>query len=321
MKTLQAFTQEEFVLAHQLLASKVSTMLGRKMEEADWGYVYNNSKKIPPTGWSNLKIDVMFNGLGVEHKMMRYGRAGSIKEICGTRPMHPSATRSIRVKDGDPNAVAADVLKQYGDLINGRRKEVQATSKNGDADMRFGWLIWKEYLDEFLYFEEEMLVPNPDNYYAEWNVIDARGSRKAAKNLWIYDRESKQKVYSVTTVAGAKIQPYFEIPPPDDPNLYYFKVQGNEIGNNIIEVWVTRTTAKILESIIGGLEIDRLSAAILEAQLEDHVKSGDVVYAKPSDLSVSVNLTKEAYMKLRTSFEYISDEYVFQQFALNLKEL
>ncbi len=187
--------------------------------------------------------------------------------------------------------------------------------------MRFGWLIWKEYLDEFLYFEEEMLVPNPDNYYAEWNVIDARGSRKAAKNLWIYDRESKQKVYSVTTVAGAKIQPYFEIPPPDDPNLYYFKVQGNEIGNNIIEVWVTRTTAKILESIIGGLEIDRLSAAILEAQLEDHVKSGDVVYAKPSDLSVSVNLTKEAYMKLRTSFEYISDEYVFQQFALNLKEL
>ncbi len=49
IKTLPAFTDIEFSEARKLLAAKVSTMLGRKMEEADWDFVYCNSKNIPTT--------------------------------------------------------------------------------------------------------------------------------------------------------------------------------------------------------------------------------------------------------------------------------
>ena len=44
-------------------------MMGRKFEEGDWADVYCTAKNIPNRGWSNLNIDVIYNGLGVEHKM------------------------------------------------------------------------------------------------------------------------------------------------------------------------------------------------------------------------------------------------------------
>ena len=97
IKTLPAFTDAEFDLARELLAVRVASMLGRKMEEGDWDFVYSNAKRIPPSGWSNLKIDINHNGLGVEHKMMRVGGAKSILNECGTTKMHPAGTRSIRV--------------------------------------------------------------------------------------------------------------------------------------------------------------------------------------------------------------------------------
>ena len=46
-------------------------MMGRKFEEGDWAAVYCTAKNIPNRGWSNLNIDVIYNGLGVEHKMLR----------------------------------------------------------------------------------------------------------------------------------------------------------------------------------------------------------------------------------------------------------
>jgi hypothetical protein len=94
--TLPVFDQPQLTLAKELLAARVATMLGRKMEEDDWSFVYCNSKRIPDTGWSNLDIDVAHNGLGVEHKMLKDTRAGTILNRCGTRPMHPAGTRSIR---------------------------------------------------------------------------------------------------------------------------------------------------------------------------------------------------------------------------------
>src|SRR6266853_20761 len=121
-KTLPAFSTEEQKTAHVLLATQVAFMMGRKMEEGDWSFVYCRAKGIPERGWSNLNIDVMHQGLGVEHKMLRVASGSPMQSSCGTSQMHPSATRSIRIAstDADPNEVMTDVLRQYADLLNQR---------------------------------------------------------------------------------------------------------------------------------------------------------------------------------------------------------
>ena len=48
----------------------------------------------------------------------------------------------------------------------------------------------------------------------------------------MYEKITKQKRYSVTTSAGIKIQPYFDVPPPNDQNLYYFRVQSEPIDTD-----------------------------------------------------------------------------------------
>lgn len=320
VNTLQAFTKEEKELATDLLSAKVSTMLGRKMEEADWDFVYCHSKKIPITEWSNLHIDINHNGLGVEHKMLRVVRSDSILHECGTSKMHPAGTRSIRIpNEKDPNKAMINILKQYGELIDDRRNAVLKQSQNKKADMRTGWLLWKDTLDEFLYFEEAMEKPEPENYHAEWNITPARGARKESRSLWIYEKRTSKKKYSITTVAGAKIQPYFDIPMPNDKNLYYFKVQGVSIDEGLVKVWLTRSTAKYLELLLGSLESNNLSSAIenLTPLTEKTIKPE--IY-KPNEIAVPVYITDTAYKKLKELYTPISDEYMFQQLAINLGE-
>src|SRR3954452_17528968 len=100
-KTLPAFTADQRVAVHRLLAAGVAFMMGRKFEEGDWADVYSTAKRIPNRGWSTLNIDVMHGGLGVEHKMLRSAAEEKLKDLCGTRLMHPAATRSIRVPSVD----------------------------------------------------------------------------------------------------------------------------------------------------------------------------------------------------------------------------
>lgn len=319
MNTLSAFSESEYKEATKLLAAKVATMLGRKMEEGDWSFVYCNAKRIPEGGWSNLSIDVSHKGLGVEHKMLCVRRGTSIKDVCGTSLMHPAATRSIRIPENeeDPNRVSHGILTQYGDLIRQRTEKVAENSADGRADMRTGWLLWKERLDEFIYFEQQMTPPDPAQFYAEWNVTPARGARKATRSLWIYETDTNAKRYSVTTTAGAKIQPYFEVPSPRDPNLYYFKVQGNIVDDNLVEVWITRSTAKFLESRFGILTPNELSLRILEyspLRVEENAPS----YSKASDLAIPIRISIAAYQHLKGSIEYVSDEQLIQAFAQSI---
>ena len=165
MNTLAVFTSEEASRAKLLLAAKVASMMGRKLEEGDWNEVYCKAKGIPESGWSNLRIDVNHNGLGVEFKMLRVTqlRGRSIRDICGTTRMHPALTRSIRIDDIELPAdeVMTDVLTQYSDLIEEHTNRVKSDSPDGTADMRTGWLLWEDELREFLYFEETMAKPNP----------------------------------------------------------------------------------------------------------------------------------------------------------------
>ncbi len=314
MSTLPVFTEEQTKRTKILLAAKVASMMGRKLEEGDWSEVYCKSKALPDAGWSNLHIDVAYQGLGVEFKMLRIAqlRGRPIKSVCGTSLMHPAATRSVRIDDAsrDANEVMADVLQQYADLIEYRTQRVRETSPDGRADMRFGWLLWEDDLREFLYFEEPMLMPNPGDYYAEWNETVARGARKSSKSLWVYEKLTNKKRYSVTTNAGIKIQPYFDVPPPSDPNLVYLRVQSEQIDEDTFLLWVAASTALKLKERLGSIDKDVVSSAVFEAaKQERHVEAFalDDIHA-----AVPIPVTREAFDLLFNSWEAVSDDHRIQ---------
>ncbi len=317
--TLQAFSAEQAARAQDLLGCKVAAMMGRKLEEGDWSQVYCAAKRIPERGWSNLNIDVIHDGLGVEHKMLCVPLKKPIREFCGTTHMHPSATRSIRVSgtDEDPTDAAQDILRQYADLIEERRAYVLEACKVERADMRTGWLLWQASLREFLYFEEEMAAPNPDHYYGEWRESGG-GRRKTSVNLWVYDKGTGKKRYSITTRAGAKIQPYFDVPPPDDPNLYCFVAQGFLLGSGLVQVWVTRTTAILLERLLGSLDPETVSEAILHTpgmeSPEEPIATALESSARP------IQITQQAYKGLADRFSGVSDEHMIQNFLQSVHE-
>ena len=308
--TLPAFTNEEYARARRLLAAHVAYMLGRKLEEADWTDVYCSAKGLPRQGWSNLNIDVMHQDLGVEHKML--GRPGNvpITRDCGTSLMHPSLTRAVRIAtlDADPNEVMREVFAQYAEVVEGRRRKVMEQGGTEAADLRTGWFLWQYTLHQFLYFEERMSAPDPAAYRAVWNVRGAAGGRRGSKNLWIYETATDQKRYSITTEAGIKIQPYFDVPAQDDPNLYLFVAQGEEVEGGLVRVWLTESTANDLEAAIGSLESRPLSDAILAAEAGPTVESVE----KESDAVREVLVSADAYEKMQVEFDALSDELRFR---------
>lgn len=319
-QTLPAFTADERIEAHRLLATKAAFMMGRKFEEGDWAEVYCGAKSIPHRGWSNLQIDIMHGSLGVEHKMLCYRSSVNIADACGRSFMHPSATRSIRVPspDTDPDEATRIVLNQYVDLIEARREKVREESGvDKKPDMRTGWLLWQASLRQFLYFEEEMLPPNPNDYTAQWEKRKGGGNRKASTSLWIFERETGHKRYSVTTEAGAKIQPYFDVPPPTDPNLYIFTVIGEVIDTGFVRVWITETTSRELIRLLGNLNTETLSRVIVES-------AGEIVKleaAEENKLEVarSILITFEAYEALQRSLPGVNDEHSFQLLTQHLR--
>lgn len=319
-KTLQAFTPEQRTKVHELLAIRVAYMMGRKFEEADWADVYCAAKGIPKKGWSNLNIDIMHGLLGVEHKMLCYRSKPDLREACGTSPMHPAATRAIRMPPTTTPADEAmrDVLGQYAQLIEDRTESVRRNAAvRGDPDMRVGWLLWQESLRQFMYFEEEMLAPNADEYRAEW-VDSGGGTRKKSRNLWIYEKETGKKRYSVTTEAGAKVQPYFDVPPPGDPHLYHFVVIGEAIDARHVRVWVTESTYEELERLIGDLRTEPLSKTILAVTGELSVSDspGDIA----SECGRALTVTAEAYQVLSAAVCGVNDDHTFRLLVRHLRQ-
>jgi hypothetical protein len=311
--TLQAFDADQFSVAQRLLALKVAQMMGRKLEEGDWSEVYCAAKGIDVPGWSNLDIDVVAGNLGVEHKMLRY-KSVEIEEACGTTQMHPSLTRSFRISSSDdPDTAMRSVFEQYAELVEARRSYVaEQNTTDLDVDLRIGWLLWQDSLRQFLYFEEPMSAPSPDDYFAEWKTSGREGSRrKQSKNLWIYEKSTRRKRYSVTTDAGAKIQPYFDVPPPNDPNLYVFTVIGEHIDAGNVRVWLTHRTYTELKRRLGGMDSGLLEETIFAAAEEistseprDYVGSDDEVY--------ELTLSTAAYDALVGAVDGVNDDHRFQ---------
>ena len=320
-KTLKAFTEDERERAHALLAVRVAHMMGGKFEESDWAEVYCRAKEIPVKGWSNLDIDVTHGSLGVEHKMYRYSSKGDISEACGTSIMHPSATRSIRVPSVTTNADVAmrDVLTQYGDLIRARKQKVKENSgSHKEPDMRLGWLLWQASLRQFLYFEEPMTPPDPTKYEAKWMKRASKGgARKSSTNLWIYSKETGAKRYSVTTEAGSKIQPYFNVPPATDPNVFIFTVIGETLDKGLVKVWLTDSTVRELRLLVGSLDLEPLSKMVIECS-KLAVKIGSFETVKKESAS-PFRITVEAYEALQSAFPGVNDEHCFQLLAEQLR--
>jgi len=348
--TLPAFNAEEYDKTRLYLATQVSEMMGRKFEEGDWTKVYCASKGIPPARWSNLGIDITHGNLGVEQKMIRHGQP--LLKACGKSIMHPAETRAIRIPDEeDPTIAARIILKQYGEIIDERTKRVKifndyhhqllsfddavmelnklgtslTSARNmlpvdrnpiglsgASPDMRRGWLLWEEGLREFLYFEEPMTKPNPDDFIAEWRNSGG-GRRKKSRNLWVCHRETGKKKYSITTGAGAKIQPYFTVPLLSDPNLYHFIVQREECGNGQVRVWLTQTTARLLKKTAGNLTPEAIESTVRRANLKQ--KSQEECLAAFGTHAVDVPVTTATYDKLKSVFKGASDEHNFKQFV------
>lgn len=310
--TVPAFTGEERDRAYVLLAAKVAQMMGRTFEENDWTAVYCAAKGIPFQDWSNLHLDINFGGLGVEQKRLAMKQGRTPLDFCGRSLMHPAETRSIRVPPTttDANDAMRVILGQYIKNLADQREAVLAQAPNGvEPDMRKGWLLYQPgTLREFIYWEERRLIPNPDNYYAVWRVNPAKGARKGGTNLWIYERGTDYKRYSVTNEAGAKIQIYFDVPPPTDPNLNHFIVQGEELGNGEVRIWITLPTARELEKHLGSLSTDALSEAILEA--EPDATTSIALSDEESVRPVAVRV--DAYLHLTEKFEGVSDEHRVQ---------
>ena len=226
--------------------------------------------------------------------------------------MHPAATRSIRIPAGKVSAERAkrEILRQYTELIEQRTQKVRGQAPAGvPPDMRTGWLLWQASLRQFLYFEEPMQAPNADQYTAEW-VESGGGSRKGSRNLWIYEKTTGKKRFSVTTSAGAKIQPYFDVPPPNDPNLYIFTVIGEVIMDGRVRCWLTRTTWHDLENVLGTVTPQAVSQAVKQHLAElPAAESGPVVVEEPAEpLEISV----ETYVLLTSRLPGLNDDHCFQ---------
>jgi hypothetical protein len=234
--------------------------------------------------------------------------------------MHPAATRSIRISsvEADPNEVMTDVLRQYAALIQERRRKVADDAGGREPDMRIGWLLWQSSLREFMYFEQEMLEPDPSDYFAEWRDSGG-GARKSSRNLWIFERDSKQKRYSVTTAAGAKIQPYFDVPPPNDPALYWFRVQGEELPSGLIRLWIAASTERELRRLLGGIGPERVGLAISSVAAATSEEAGAVTVAREEALPILLDL--DSYILLATSCPGVSDEHMVQLLVERLRKL
>lgn len=212
---LQAFDEEQMLDAAARVNKLAKSLQGRKVEEDDWTDLYCKVKGTENQGWSNDSFrDYVHDGLGVEFKLLKKPNPTA---HMGKWVMHPAATRKIDYDDkADAETAMRKIFADWTVSIDEFETRVKSTSSSGTADLRWGILLWATDHTEFLYFEERLVRPNPDNFIAEWHVGQHRGH--PTRNLWIFDRENPEiKRFSCTLPKnGAKIQPYFRVPTIED---------------------------------------------------------------------------------------------------------
>jgi hypothetical protein len=256
----------------------------------------------------------MIPGLGLEIKML------SVKDVpivnqCGTSLMHPSATRSISLPSGNAHTAMKQVLTEYSELLETRRLSVE--KQFGEkAELRSGWLLWKRNLDEFLYFEEKLEVPDFSQFTADWYEHNSDSARRRSRNLWIFDQYGRKR-YSVTTERGVKVQPYFDIPPLGAKNMAIFKIQGEEIKDNLVRIWLTSSTFEKLLSLFNSNFSSKKFAEILGDI--PALLAGEVLESLEADLR-EIQIEKEIYERLCEKISGVSDEHRIRQFISHVSK-
>lgn len=266
---------------------------GRKLEEGDWTEVYCAAVGVEDTGWSNLEIDVIgkINDVprAIEMKMLGLGD-DPVVDALGSWKMHPAATRRVTLNTAiSPEDAMQAVLDDYSDVLASHRKRASETLGVDESlvELKSGWLLWRQDLSEFAYWEEELKVPEIGSLRAEWRERQGTsgGRRRVTKNLWIYDVETDRKIYSVTDpAAGTKIQPYFKVPDSLD-ELHHFQTRTVEDGS--VTVWLDLPTEASLQSVlserlkIGESEADAIARLAAEyaasAPSDSEQNSGSLV--------------------------------------------
>ena len=103
----------------------------------------------------------------------------------------------------------------------------------------------------------------------------------------------------------------------DDPNLYIFVAQGEEAGDGRVRLWLTAATARDLVKLVGDLEVEHVSQAILAAEL----RTGEDAVIVEGEEVVEVLVSDEAYVKLSTDFSGPSDEHRVRAFIANAQAM
>ena len=225
---LEAFDENQLLDASKRVNALVRSLQGRKVEEDDWTKLYCDVKNAPYPGWSNLPFrDYIHEGIGVEFKLLKKKNPSSYMTKW---LMHPAATRKIDFDPSEaPEVAMAKVFAGWNSLIDEFEARVKATSKDGRADLRWGILLWAEDHSEFLYFEERLEKPQPEDFAAKWHEGKHRG--KETRNLHIFERANpKIKRFSVTMPGnGSKLQPYFRIPTIEEGAHLFQAEQHNSV--------------------------------------------------------------------------------------------
>lgn len=267
MKPILAFMPDEVIQVQTLLETLVRSLRivpgGGKIEEGYWSYIYHTVRGAPAPSWSNLPMrDFLHNGLGVETKLLQ---VTAPSETQGRRIMHPSATRTLLFDPTlDAETCKVQVLEQFGARIADFRMRVAHTSADNNPDIRWGIFLWSRKLDEFLYFEEQIREPDPNEFYAQF--VDGKHRGNPTRNLHIFEKATDIKRYSVTMPdKGAKLQPYFDVPLAGRGS-YIFSVPND--GRK--PIWLTEETFNALQDTLTERDqsVDEWIVSILEKSRE-----------------------------------------------------
>lgn len=246
MSPILAFTESENDRVQAMLETLVRSLRlvpgGGKMEEGYWSYIYHTIHHAPVAAWSNLPMrDFLHNGSGVEMKLLQ---RNSPLAAQGQRIMHPAATRTLLFDPSQDAEICKNhILEQFVTRIADFRNRAAQTCSGCEPDIRWGIFLWKPTLDEFLYFEERIREPDPNDFYAHFIVGTHRG--KPTRNLHIFEKATNIKRYSVTMPEkGAKLQPYFDVPQIGQ-GAYLYTIPND----NRKPIWLAEETIQALQQV------------------------------------------------------------------------
>jgi hypothetical protein len=92
-----------------------------------------------------------------------------------------------------------------------------------------------------------------------------------------------------------------------DPNLYFFRVQGESIDASTVLLWVSSSTASALANKLGSLDKAIVSKAI--TSLLDGGVRPDAWDSGSSELAQAIPVDSAVYQRLLASWEANSDEH------------